>query len=57
MNLFKISEYGDEGEILLTKYKNAEEGHLTSSTIFMNKNEINDLIKVLQDYANENGNI
>ena len=54
---FKITPYGKEGDIMLvrTKQKTPTEGlppH-TSSVILMNDNEINDLIKVLQEYANK----
>ena len=54
---FKITPYTKEGNIMLvrTEQKTPTEGlpPTYSSVILMNDNDINDLIKVLQDYANK----
>jgi hypothetical protein len=61
MALFRINRYTDDGDIMLNSFKelkNAGGGlpPMTSQTIMMNEKEIDELIKVLQDYANERRN-
>jgi len=63
MGFFRISKYTKDGDIMLNYFKELKGGGMrtglppiTSQTIMMNEDEINDLIKVLQDYANEGRN-
>jgi hypothetical protein len=58
MAFFKINRYTNEGDIMLNHFKevkNAGNGlpPISSQTIMMNENEIDELIKVLTEYANE----
>ena len=58
---FTIQEYGDEGNLTLTRRVEREKKiqglpFTVSSSIFLNNNDIDELIKVLKDYANERGN-
>ena len=54
---FKITPYTKEGNIMLVRNEKRIPTPglppFTSATILMNDDEINDLIKVLQDYANK----
>jgi hypothetical protein len=61
MAFFRISKYTDEGDIMLNHFKEVKNAGgglppMSSQTIMMNENEIDDLIKVLTEYANERRN-
>lgn len=58
MPFFRIAEYTDKGDVMLIRFKVMEKAGgglppMSSQTIMFNNEELNELIKVLQDYANE----
>lgn len=63
MGFFRINSYTKDGDVMLNRFKELKGGGIgtglppiTAQTIMMNENEIEDLIKVLTDYANERRN-
>lgn len=58
MAFFRIARYTDKGDLMLTRFKVMEKSGgglppMSSQTIMFNDDEVNELIKVLQNYANE----
>ena len=56
MTEFKVTEFTKDGHLGVVRIKKQEIKGLpptSSQVILMDRNEINDLIKVLQDYANK----
>jgi hypothetical protein len=60
MAFFKIKRYTKNGDVMLVRFKEQTPSpglpSISTQTILMNDDEINDLMKVLEDYANERRN-